>query len=115
MIAYTDNEGAIALKDHIENNKTNRLFFENLLEQSLGIPSNSLDLIAIKGFYWPIGTHYYTKLIGYKTRDEFIYKAQHPLSGILVVGEMVSLNQGWTEGALESVEAVKNDLLTPCY
>jgi hypothetical protein len=111
MIAYTDNKGALDLKDHIENTKTNRIFFEHLLEQSLGIPKNTLDLIAIKGFYWPVGTHYYTKLSGYKSRDEFIYKAQHPLPGILVVGEMVSLNQGWTEGALESVEAVKKDLL----
>lgn len=111
MIAYTDNKGALDLKDHIENNKPNRIFFEHLLEQSLGIPNNTLHLIAIKGFYWPIGTHYYTKLSGYKTRNEFIYKAQHPLPGILVVGEMVSLNQGWTEGALESVESVKNDLL----
>jgi monoamine oxidase len=33
-------------------------------------------------------------------------KAQHPEKGILVVGEAVSRNQGWTEGALESVEAV---------
>jgi monoamine oxidase len=42
----------------------------------------------------------------YNNRDDFIEKAQHPESGILVVGEVVSNNQGWTEGALESVKAV---------
>jgi hypothetical protein len=25
---------------------------------------------------------------------------------MLIVGEMISMNQGWTEGALESVDAV---------
>jgi hypothetical protein len=42
----------------------------------------------------------------YKNRDEFIDMAQHPEKGILVVGEVVSQNQGWTEGALDSVRAV---------
>jgi monoamine oxidase len=32
--------------------------------------------------------------------------AQHPDKNILVVGEMISRKQGWTEGALESVEKV---------
>ena len=33
-------------------------------------------------------------------------KAQHPEKGVLVVGEAISINQGWTEGALDSVKAV---------
>ena len=37
---------------------------------------------------------------------DFVYQAQHPQEGMLVVGEVVSRYQGWTEGALESVEAV---------
>jgi hypothetical protein len=40
------------------------------------------------------------------TRSEFIYKAQHPLPNVLVVGEVVAENQGWTEGALDSVVKV---------
>uniref|UniRef100_A0A6C0DSK5 Amine oxidase domain-containing protein n=1 Tax=viral metagenome TaxID=1070528 RepID=A0A6C0DSK5_9ZZZZ len=39
-------------------------------------------------------------------REQFVYNAQHPMPGMLVVGEMVSRNQGWIEGALESVDAV---------
>jgi hypothetical protein len=108
MIAYTDNQGALALKDHLENNEKNRRLFENLLEVSLGIPPNSLYLTAIKGYYWPIGTHYYGPLEGFPNRKDFIEKAQHPFKNMLVVGEVVSRNQGWTEGALESVHSVLN-------
>lgn len=107
MIAYNDNANTIALKKYLKNTKENRELYEVLLERSLGIPENSLHIIAIKDFYWPIGTHYYTPLDkSYKSRKEFIDKAQHPKKGILVVGEAVSRNQGWTEGALESVNAV---------
>ena len=104
MIAYTDNAGALALKNNITNTSENRIFFARLLEQSLGIASGSISLTAIKSYYWPVGTHYYSPLKGYATRKEFIEKAQHPMHNMFVVGEMVSLNQGWTEGALESVK-----------
>jgi hypothetical protein len=108
MIAYNDNNNTLALKNNLENTEQNRDLYCELLEKSLGIPDGSLDLIAIKDFYWPIGTHYYKPLNQkiYKDRDEFINIAQHPEKGILVVGEVVSRNQGWTEGALDSVKAV---------
>jgi Flavin containing amine oxidoreductase/NAD(P)-binding Rossmann-like domain len=107
MIAYTDNKDAKYLKDRLENTPKNREYFCDLLEEALGIPKGVLQLIAIKDFYWPIGTHYYEPLHGpFKNRSDFIKKAQNPMPGILVVGEMISINQGWTQGALESVEAV---------
>jgi hypothetical protein len=109
MIAYSDNASAIALKDHLENTLENREYFEDLLEQSLGIEEVSLKINALLDFYWPIGTHYYEPLKGpYKNRTAFINAAQHPDKNILVVGEVVSKHQGWVEGALESVEAVLN-------
>jgi hypothetical protein len=109
MIAYSDNASAIALKDHLENTLENREYFEDLLEQSLGIEEGSLKINALLDFYWPIGTHYYEPLKGpYKNRTAFINAAQHPDKNILVVGEVVSKHQGWVEGALESVEAVLN-------
>jgi hypothetical protein len=118
MIAYNDNNNTIALKNHLENNAENRELYEQLLEQSLGMPEHSLHIIAIKDYYWPIGTHYYKPLNKelYKNREEFIEEAQHPEKGILVVGEAVSRNQGWTEGALESVKAVltKKWIQTAC-
>ena len=108
MIAYNDNANTLLLKDNLENTEKNRDLYCELLEKSLGIPDGSLHLVAIKDFYWPIGTHYYKPLNQkiYKDRDEFIDIAQHPEKGILVVGEVVSQNQGWTEGALDSVKAV---------
>jgi hypothetical protein len=108
MIAYSDNANAIVLKDHLENNLENRNLYCDLIEHSLGIPPGSLELVAIKDFYWPIGTHYYEPLhtSQFKNRDAFLKVAQHPEKGMLIVGEAVSRYQGWVEGALESVEAV---------
>lgn len=118
MIAYNDNNNTIALKDYLQNTRKNRELYEMLLEKSLGMPENSLTIIAIKDYYWSIGTHYYKPLNKqlYKSREEFIEKAQHPEKGILVVGECVSRNQGWTTGALESVNAVitKEWVKNPC-
>lgn len=105
MIAYSDNDNAIALKNHLKNTLTNRKLYEKLVEESLGIPVGSLKITAIKDFYWPIGTHYFEPLHGFNSREEFIHKAQHPMEGMLVVGEAVSTYQGWVEGALESVQA----------
>lgn len=109
MIAYSDNENAVILKEHLKNTFQNRKLYEKLIEESLGLPKRSLYIIEIKEFYWPIGTHYYEPLRGpYKSRAEFVYFAQHPEKGMLVVGEVVSTYQGWSEGALESVDLVLN-------
>ena len=118
MISYSDNNNAILLKKHIENTEQNRHLFCQLIEKTLDIPDNTLHLIAIKDYYWPIGTHYYKPLNKdlYKNRAQFIKQAQHPEDGILVVGEVVSNNQGWTEGALESVKSTlsKKWILEKC-
>lgn len=105
MIAYSDNKSALLLKDNLENNDKNREFFCDLLEKTLGIPTNTLQITALLNFYWPVGTHYYTPL-DHKSRAGFINKAQHPMPNMLVVGEVVADNQGWTEGALDSVKKV---------
>jgi hypothetical protein len=110
MIAYADNKNAEILQVHKENTPENREFFAKKVEEALGIVPNTLKITAIKDFYWPIGTHYYEPLdhVKYRSRPEFIREAQHPEPGMLVVGEDVSRRQGWTEGALESVESVLN-------
>ena len=110
MIAYCDNKNAEILQKYKENTPKNRKFFEKQVEEAIGIIPNSLKILAIKDFYWPIGTHYYEPLDlkKYVNRNEFIKEVQHPETGILVVGENVSRKQGWTEGALESVHAVLN-------
>lgn len=108
MIAYADNKNAELLQQHKENNAKNRHFFEIQVEKALGIDLNTLKILAITDYYWPIGTHYFEPLNvkKYKNRVDFIKQAQHPMTGMLVVGEAVSRRQGWTEGALTSVHSV---------
>ena len=107
MIAYTDNKGALNLKKYIENTEYNRKYLCKILEKSLGLLKNTLKLISIKGFYWNEGTHYYDPLGNdFKSRTNFIKIAQRPTKNIRIVGEMISQKQGWTEGALESVNKV---------
>jgi hypothetical protein len=104
MIAYTDNKGAKFFSNHL----IDKNFFCNQIEKTLELKKNTLKLKAIKSFYWTIGTHYYkpfhNKINNFK---DFILEAQHPDTNIFIVGEMISRNQGWTQGALESVENIK--------
>jgi thioredoxin reductase len=113
MIAYTDNAHAhaLVLKGRLENTRKNCDLYAKWVENALGIQNGPrLSIMAIKSYYWSEGTHYYAplslSLSGFKTRTEFVRAAQHPHPGIAVVGEAVSRNQGWVEGALDSVDAV---------
>lgn len=117
MIAYTDNQHAKLLKAKgaLENTPETREMYSKWISHALGIPKHNnninkspLHITAIRDYYWNDGTHYYTPLdtSKYKNRPEFIRKAQRPMPGMVVVGEMVSRHQGWVEGALESVDAV---------
>lgn len=115
MVAYTDNQHAIALKSKgaLENTPEVREMYSKWIKKALGIPKDEvpLNITAIRDYYWSDGTHYYTPIhpTEYKRRPEFINKAQHPMPGMVVVGEVVSRDQGWVEGALESVDAVFRD------
>jgi hypothetical protein len=103
MIVYTDNADAEKLKKQSKN----REFLAREVEKAVGLPRNTLKLSKTADYYWDIGTHYYEPLKGpFKDRADFLHSVQRPSEGILLVGEMVSLHQGWVEGALESVEAV---------
>jgi hypothetical protein len=111
MIAYNDNEPAKILSKYIENTEKNRDYWCRLLEKSLGIEKDSLKMYSLLDYYWKIGTHYYKPLSEkYSDRKEFIHIAQRPMNGMFIVGEMISINQGWTEGALESVDAIMKEI-----
>jgi hypothetical protein len=117
MIAYTDNKYAKVLKSKcaLENNANVREMYSKWIKTALGIPKNTtLHITAIRDYYWNDGTHYYAPLStsDFNSRSEFIRKAQNPMKGMVVVGEMVSRDQGWVEGALESVDAVITRELT---
>lgn len=107
MIAYSDNQNADALKKKLNDTR----YFERALEQALSLPSGSIHILTMQPHYWPIGTHYYSPLPQrFTDRVQFIHKAQRPMNNVWVVGEVVALDQGWVEGALESVEAVFSEI-----
>jgi hypothetical protein len=110
MIVYSDNDGAVFLKPYTENTPRNREVLSQLLCRAFQIEDpvqEPVEVVDIRSFYWPIGTHYYGPLRGpFANRREFIKAAQHPVSNVMIVGEMIALNQGWVGGALESVEAI---------
>lgn len=98
MIAYSDNRSARRLRRHVDN----KVMFCKLVEDALDIVRGSLEIVDMRAFYWNIGTHYNLPR-PIRSRRDFVDEAQHPSDRILVVGEAVSLHQGWVEGALESV------------
>lgn len=103
MIIYSDNKDADFFKKYFSNTRFNRDALNRIFETSLGL-EGKLHVESVKEFYWKNGTHYYKPLAPeFKNRQEFIRTAQHPCKNVLVVGEMISIHQGWVEGALESV------------
>ncbi len=103
MIAYTDNNSVYSLLKYI----TNIQYFEKLITKSLGI-NFILKIDKIKYYFWKIGTHYfkpYTHNI-HNFKSKYLKTIQNPSHNIYVVGECVSMHQGWVEGALSSVQQI---------
>lgn len=100
MIAYVDNEDAKGLLRK-GNNKT---YFENEIRKSY--PNSIVKIEKIWRKYWKIGTHYFKPFYPTQSVKEMIYQLQHPHRNVLVVGEAVSMHQGWVEGALQSARSV---------
>ena len=100
MISYSDNK----IADRWINVKNIDLVVERNIKKIFGL---NLKVLKHKLIYWKNGTHYFSPLQKeYKSRNEFIFKAQNPEKNIYVVGEAYSNSQGWCEGALESVEQI---------
>jgi len=107
MVVYSDNAGATLLNKYHENTAKNRNILCRYLERALGIPGNTLTMTDMRDFYWKIGTHYYAPMNGrYRNRAEFIRQAQMPFPDVFVVGEMISRDQGWVRGCLDSVDKI---------
>jgi len=105
MIGYSDNKNADIL-----DKKNNKKYYEDILKKEFNI-KEGIKIDKLKKIYWKTGTHYYLPLKNnYKNRKEFIKKAQHPEKNIYVVGECIALDQGWCEGALNSVKNIENYL-----
>lgn len=100
MISYSDNK----IADRWLKVDDINLEVEKNIRKIFGV---DVEVIKNELVYWKSGTHYFSPLEKeYRNRDEFIFDAQHPEKNVFVVGEAYSNDQGWCEGALESVEQI---------
>jgi hypothetical protein len=97
MVSYSDNENA--------------LLSNMIKKQDLKTFFNGTKIIKMKKCFHTIGTHFYYPLNErWNSRPEFIKDVQTGLKDIFIIGEMISLHQGWTEGALQSVESILHSI-----
>jgi hypothetical protein len=98
MIGYNDNENA---------DLTKNITKKKLISLVNDIIGEEINIIDFKVYYWNIGTHYF-KPYNWKENEwtKYLYDMQHPVKNIKVIGEAFSFNQGWVEGALESVHSL---------
>lgn len=109
MVSYSDNKNAIKSNKFSIKEIENEII-KNLSEKFTNF--NSFRIIKIIKFYWKSGTHYFTpQSMIYPNRKLFINKLQNPQKNIYVVGESVALHQGWSNGALETVHNIFNNLI----
>jgi len=60
---------------------------------------------------WPVGIHYYKpRQTSNPSRDQLLYKWAQPVPNVYMCGEMISLSQGWVNGAIESVDRLMDIL-----
>lgn len=99
MISYSDNENAEI---------TNRMSLHTIENMF------NVKITDYKKCFHLIGTHFYYPLNKrWQTRIDFISDLQQTNKYIHFIGEMISTDQGWTEGALTSVEYILKNFLTP--
>lgn len=100
MISYSDNKIANRWKYVKDIRKTAERGIKNIFGLDIKVLKHKL-------IYWKLGTHYYKPLKPiYEDRNEFLKIAQNPRENMYVVGEGFSKEQGWCEGALQTVEKI---------
>lgn len=104
MISYSDNIIADKWKKIKDIKKEVRKGIEKIFDIKVKVLKHKL-------IYWKCGTHYFKPLKQFKNRDEFLNVAQNPEKNVFVIGEGLSKNQGWCEGALESVEKIYKKII----
>jgi hypothetical protein len=117
MAAFADGPAAVHLAQHLvvgpDTRDAAKLYLATLITDALGLNTGPrkggklgrgvVHLTSFTAFWFPVGTHYYAPDQG--SRDEEVRRALLHHDRLFVVGEAVSHNQGWTEGALETVDA----------
>jgi hypothetical protein len=96
---YNDNKEAIWIKNADITEIKGELYKEMLYYKGV---KTKIQIMKIKKIYWERGTHYYNIY----PNDINLY----PYDRVAIVGEAYSFNQGWVEGALETVNKVINKI-----
>jgi hypothetical protein len=105
LVAYADNARALRVA------RMTRAQLQEAVRSAFGAPRLRLVGRVVR-CWWPEGTHFFAPLNGrFRDRDAFLHRAQRPAPGVFCVGEALSRRQGWCEGALQSANAVMEDLL----
>lgn len=97
MVAYTDNIYAEELYDKCKDLSKEKLmdYIQGLVRAESGFEDVTIsDLVY---HYWPVGIHQYHSLVK-KNRQRY--------GNVCLIGESISLNQGWVEGAVETVDGL---------
>jgi hypothetical protein len=121
MLAYADNANSELLSYYTVNDAETCATLETMVTDSLSCPSLKGSLQEIRAYYKYPGTHNFSYGGGdvrpdhvledsYNNRIQMLHEAQRPLPNIWVVGECVSLRQGWVEGSLSSIYSVIDDI-----
>lgn len=97
MVAYTDNDYATQLYDNIAGMSKREVigYIQQQVRQLEGFENVVIGDIVTH--YWPVGIHQYKSFVEYN-RQKY--------NSIYLLGEAISLNQGWAEGAVEMVDNV---------
>ena len=103
MISYSDNESAERM------NGMDSRQIRHWIDTTM---PDGVQMRKEKKVFYPQGTHYFKPMPQrWKgDRDAYLRYIQNPVPGLYVVGEGFSRNQGWTEGALESVHKIMDRL-----
>jgi hypothetical protein len=68
---------------------------QTLVRQNAGFEDVVIQDLIFK--YWPVGVHQFKK---------FVKKNKQRYDKVALIGESISRNQGWVEGAIETVNNV---------
>lgn len=63
---------------------------------------SNIEILDQAHHYWNEGIHYY--LPNVEDRKKWIIENMHPEEGVYICGEMLSIKQGWMEGAVQSAD-----------
>ena len=108
MISYSDNNNALYWNKYSSNTK---ILINKIQQEIKKILNQDIIIDDVKYVFWNEGIHYYKPKHGLKVK-EIIKKIVNPINNIFICGEMLSLKQGWVEGAIQSADYINKIIIS---